>query len=685
MTTKWLRQRAPAFWLVMGGALLTAVVYWPGLSGSWLFDDFPNIVDNSGIHSSNLSLASLVNAALSSPASQFKRPLASLSFAANYLATGLAPFSWKATNLAIHLLNGWLVFLLTRALLFSVAANAARDHAPSEETPSPTPGNSRRVGIVAALTSTSWMLLPINLTGVLYVVQRMESLANLFVLIGLLGYVVGRQRMIGGRRGPWLCISSVLMATVLGLLAKETAVMLPLYAFLIEWLVFRLASSRGLHEGRCEHRGLKWFFALALALPMSAGLAWLLPGLLKPSAWATRDFTLGTRLLSESRIVSDYVVWTLLPTPGALSFYHDDFRISTGLLSPWTTLASIAFLTALVTAAWMQRRRRPLVALGLALYLGCHLLTGTILPLELIYEHRNYFASFGLLLALIPLLAAPRGSAQTTATAQRELDRPNPFDLPLPLSLPRHIVLAGLMLLWTVETSQTATAWGNPLSLAQDLATRAPASPRAQYELGRTYIIYSRYDPLSPFVESAYSALEKAAALPNSSILPEQALIFMNARMGLSVKDSWWDSLIAKLSAHPAGVQDESSLGALTKCSREGACHLPQGRMMDAFRAAISHPDPSARLLATYSDYAWTVVGDHALGLSLIKRAISAAPAEPVYRTTVIRMLMASGKYDQARQALQKLEALNFGGRLNGSIAELRARLPPIERPHGCQ
>ena len=41
------------------------------------------------------------------------------------------------------------------------------------------------------------MLLPINLTGVLYVGQRMESMANLFVLAGLIGYVTGRRRMLG--------------------------------------------------------------------------------------------------------------------------------------------------------------------------------------------------------------------------------------------------------------------------------------------------------------------------------------------------------------------------------------------------------------------------------------------------------------------------------------------------------
>jgi hypothetical protein len=150
----------------------------------------------------------------------------------------------------------------------------------------------------------------------------------------------------------------------------------------------------------------------------------------------------------------------------------------------------------------------------------------------------------------------------------------------------------------------------------------------------------------------------------------------MNARMGLPLKDAWWDSMIAKLKARPPGVQDESSLSALTQCAREGVCHLPEVRMVEAFRAALSHPNPSARLLATYSDYAWNTLGDHALGQKLIEQAISTAPQEPAYRITCIRMLLSRGQFDRARQAIKELETLNFGGRLDGSIAELRSSLP---------
>ncbi|MBM7126868.1 hypothetical protein ISP19_15940 [Dyella flava] len=644
------------------GLALTAAIYWPGLSGSFFFDDNPNIVDNKGVQPTDASLPSLINAALSSPSSEFKRPLSSLTFAANYLLTGLDPYWMKLTNLVIHLLNGWLVFLLARALI------ALAQRAVTIET--------QRTGVIAALIACGWMLLPINLTGVLYVVQRMESLANLFVLMGLIGYVAGRKLMLTQSNNPFssqfrsdwggfgICAASLAIFTLIGLLAKETAVMLPLYAFLIEWVLFGfyrrpITPSQNTHLREWRLISL---YTIGLLIPLIVGLAWLLPSLLRPESWATRNFTLSTRLLSEARIVVDYIIWTLLPTPHALSFYHDNFVISTGLWHPWTTLPCILILVAMAGLVLVLRQRRPLASLGIALFLGAHLLTATILPLELVYEHRNYFASFGLLLAVVPLLTTGL-SRQASQPAQGFI-------------LARSTTLATLLLLWTFETAITAIAWSSPLSLAETLATRAPGSPRAEYELGRTYIIYSHYDPSSPFTAMAYAPLERAAALPDSSILPQQALIFMNSRMHLPLKDAWWTSMIEKLKSRPPGVQDESSLGALTDCARDHDCDLPPQHMIDAYLAALSHPNPSARLLAMYGDYAWNVLDDRDLGVRMAEKAVKADPSETTYRITLIRMRVVLGQTSEAMCGYQQLALMNVGGRLD---QELKSLLDMIE------
>lgn len=692
------------------GMLVCGAIYSAGLSGSYLFDDYPNIVDNHAVQPTSASLSSLVGAALSSSSSEFKRPLASLSFAANYLASGLDPYWMKLTNLVIHLLNGLLVFLLARSLLRIAAAPRSRadDFASAEWT-----GHwNNRTGVVASLIATCWMILPINLTAVLYVVQRMESLANLFVLLGLIGYVAGRRLMLKASSDTsdkpglirktsmldcnfFLCLFSITVPTALGVLAKETAVMLPLYALLVEWAIFRFASATAANtttSGKEFDRRVIGMFLLVLGIPLVIGMSWLLPGILKTENWATRDFTLGTRLLSEARIIVDYIVWTVLPTPDALSFYHDDFRISTSLFSPPSTIVSLVVLIAIFTLTLHIRKKRPLVALGIAFFFGCHLLTGTILPLELIYEHRNYFASFGLLLALVPLLAAPHSRTRLSATGEAPdadvaiaittikiesmataggAEISQPVDA-LPMALPRYILLIGLIVCWSGLTALTSYAWGQPMRLAEDLANRASMSPRAQYELGRTYIIYSHYDPASPFTKLAYKALEKAAVLPKSTILPEQALIFMNARMTLPLKNEWWDSLVQKLRSRAPGVQDESSLASLAQCAQEYHCDLPKTRMKNAFTAALSHPNPSARLLATYGDYAWNVLDDRALGIRMIMAAVQASPSEPAYQITLIRMLGAENRSVEAKQALKRLQSLNIGGRLDTNLAQLR-------------
>lgn len=634
--------------ILVTGLLLTLAVYIPGTNGGFIFDDYPNIVDNTGLHPKSVTVGSLVRASLSSPSSEFKRPLASLTFAANILATGVDAAPMKVTNIVIHLLNGLACFFLTR-LLLSAWRSQAHDLALAND------------GVVASLVTTAWLLLPINLTSVLYVVQRMESLANLFVFVALICYVKARTTM---RRNSWsdlaLAAAAITILPVIGLLAKETAVLVPLYALLIEWALFK-GDSRASDGQPVFDRRVRNLFIAVLAVPFVLGSAWMAIKLSNPRAWASRDFTLGTRLLSECRIVIDYVVWTVSPRAGDLSFYHDDFVISRGWLSPPTTLLGAAAIASLLALTVALRNKRPLMALGLGLFFACHVLTATVVPLELIYEHRNYFSSYGLMLALIPPLAARGDTSQ--------------------LVLARRTVLGALVAYWALQTAMTASAWGSPLGLARELADRAPDSPRAQYELGRTYIILSHYDPHSPFTRLAYTPLERAMNLPGSSILPEQALIFLNARMHVPLKDSWWDSIVRKLKVRRPSVQDESSLGALSTCAIQDLCNLPKERMVEAFSVALSHPNPTARLLAMYSDYAWGELGDLDLAYRTIKDATAAAPAEPAYIITRTRIAVQLGQLQDAEAQIQRLEDLNIGGSLSTDIGKLRKSLVSARKP----
>jgi protein O-mannosyl-transferase len=318
---------------------------------------------------------------------------------------------------------------------------------------------------------------PINLMAVLFVVQRMESLSHTFVFAGLWLYLHGRQRQFDGAMVGRGSSRGLVGCTALGLLAKESAVLLPLYAFLVE-LVLRMSGPVARDRAHWLDRRVLALFAVVLFVPAALGLAWLLPQMLAPAAWAGRDFTLAERLLTELRVVVDYLRWTLLPDIGQLSLYHDDYPVSRGWLQPWTTLASALVLAALVAAAWLVRRRAPLVALGIAWFLAAHLLTATFIPFELVYEHRNYFASLGICLAAgAGLLLAPRGGSSRRIGGL--------------VAVLAVLALAGL-------THLRAREWSDPYRFAASEAAKHPQSPRATYGYGKLLADASGYDPDSP-------------------------------------------------------------------------------------------------------------------------------------------------------------------------------------------
>jgi tetratricopeptide (TPR) repeat protein len=87
-----------------------------------------------------------------------------------------------------------------------------------------------------------------------------------------------------------------------------------------------------------------------------------------------------------------YLTLILCPLPGRLSIDHD-FALSTSLLHPWTTLPAIVLTIAVVVGALFQTRKRPLLSFSVLFFFLNHLVESSIIPLELVFEHRNYLPS----------------------------------------------------------------------------------------------------------------------------------------------------------------------------------------------------------------------------------------------------------------------------------------------------
>lgn len=625
---------------LLAALFAVAMVFAPGLSGGFALDDFPNIVHNAALTPSSYSFRALLGAAFSSDSGPLARPLTMLSFALQIAGSGLAPYPLKLANLAIHLANGALIFFLCRGITQALRARCAAEPQAMEI-------------LFPVAVSAAWLLAPINLTAVLYVVQRMESLAALFTLLGLLAYLHGRLRLDAGRPGgmAWMA-GGLVLGSALAALAKETGVLLPAYAFVLEWVLFGFRSAV---DGR-RSTPLLVLFAAVLLVPGAAGVLATLPGALSGDAYASRPFGLTERLLTEARVVADYLRWIAMPDLRELGLYHDDYPLSRGWVTPASTLPAVLLLVGLLALALWLKGRRPLVSLGLLFFFVGHGLVSTYLPLELVYEHRNYLPSFGIFLAVCAFLMEPRRGAWRVAGLT---------------------LVAGLIGLGAITTFLRAGEWAEPGRLAYLEATRHPASPRANYELGRMFGEQAK-DPNGLAFSMAVKSFESAADLPNSGLLPLQAQIVMKARLGRPVEGELWERMKMVIESRPLARQDITALHALISCQREGRCRFPAERLGDVLELAHGINPADARLHTLYANYAANVTHDRELALRLMNRAVALAPRNPQYWENLISLQTAMGQHAEARVGLAYLRELNRFGTLDATLERLDAGLRAV-------
>lgn len=618
--------------------ILTCGIFWPGLSGGFVFDDFPNIVTNARIHAEDLSFETMRTAARAYEPGSWGRPLATIGFAIDYLISGKDPIAFKVHSLLVHLLNTLLVFALCLRLLPLAFPQASEPLA-------------ARLRQAAFWMAVVWAVHPLQASSVLYVVQRMETLAVTFLLLALLCYLRGRRDQVDGRFGwGWLFASGGLAGV--GLLAKETGVVFPLLAWMLELTVLGFRA-----HNPSTTRLLKGLYLVGLILGV-AGFAMFSARYLGPDVYALRDFSAGERVLTQFRALGLYLQQILLPLPSSMTFYYDNYPPSRGLLTPASTLVCAVLLVALLAAAAWWRRRLPLFALGIFWFFSAHVLTSGVIPLELVFEHRNYFALLSVLLAITGLIGG---------TTQFQPGR-----------VLRTSVVIGLVTV-AVLGAFRATTWGSQLRLAEDLAARNPGSPRASSELATTYFGIAGNDPDSHAWALAIREFERGAALPNSSPLPEQGLILMTASVDGEVKPAWWDSLIEKLGRMPISPQEVMTVTGLVG-QRIAGFALDDRRLAEAYLTLVRRSTPPAGAYALFADHSLRFLGDTSQAQSLFIRSIEQAKHDPAFVARVVQGLATDGQLEIARAVRARAIELGILDAADHDIAEPDQSDPP-EQP----
>lgn len=586
-------------------ALLAALVFLPGLGGGFVFDDEPNIVYNYHVHLQKLDALGLAVAAFSEQPGGITRVLPTASFALDYWrGGGLDPAVFKATNIAIHALTTFALAWLWRTLLLAAAVP---------------PHTARPAAIALAL---AWALHPLQVSSVLYVVQRMQTMATLFLVLALLAYLKARLAQIDGRasRYQWLLVVAM---WVLAIGCKEDAVLLPAYTFALELTVLRFrASSAGMA------RRLRRAYQTATGIAAAAFVLLVVPHYWQWEHYPGRDFSTPERLLTQGRALAIYLWEILVPLPRNMPFYYDWLKPSRGLLEPWTTLPALVLVVGLSAAAWCLRVRRPLLGLGILWFFSAHLVTSNVVNLELAFEHRNHFALLGIVLAAGDLLALG---------ARR-------------FRLGRHsqVAVVGILLvLLGSATVARAMSWSSPLALALTTTQLAPNSARAWNLLSRHYFeAGGGYAPGNPYLGKAIDAAAKGdAGAPYATSNLTNLIIFKTLQGSITHAD--WNRYFDRLERVVMGFQNQRALRTLVNNANNGV-PLDEDSVLKAVEIIVRRGQPQSSDFAAIGFFLLEKTRTPERAYPYFVRAVQTAPPGAWATHVTIAKLRGQGRMDWA-------------------------------------
>lgn len=436
-----------AGFLIRFGILLLALlalvifVYWPGLTGPLVLDDYANLslLGEKGGVSNWQNFQHFVFGNASGPSG---RPISALSFLIDAQDWPANIASFKYTNILIHALTGvvlcWLVITLFQFLELS-RQNAA---------------------LLGLLVSALWLLHPLNVATTLYVVQRMTQLMALFGLIALLCYVKGRVLILTDNRNGILLLCLALFPFALfSVLSKENGALLLLLIVAFELSIFQHAVKNSLF--------INWFRIGILAPLIILGVYLFFTLSSTLAGYEFRYFTLVERLLSETRVLVIYLGKIFIPTGVEAGLFHDDFKVSQSLLAPISTLFALLFLLSILSVGIIWRKKQPILFLGVAWFFAMHLLESTYIPLELYFEHRNYMSMIGPLISCVWYFYALLDK-QGSAIFKR-----------ITMAIVSFVIVGMSWLTW-----QQSKLWGHTGELYSYWAYKQPESSRAQLTYG---------------------------------------------------------------------------------------------------------------------------------------------------------------------------------------------------------
>ncbi len=391
-------------WLALALIAATALLIYANIyDAPFVFDDIPQIVEKRAIRD--------LRAYASWQALRYPRVLVDFTFALNYRLGKIDVFGFHLFNVLVHVLNGFLVYFLSRAVLTRLAAMTGGERGLSLSARAPL------IALAAALLFTSH---PLQTQAVTYTVQRYTSMAAFFYLASVLCYLRTRSLQLGKPRTalglPGIAAGFGLtgLCGFLAFLCKQSAASLPLAILLVEYFCFD-RSRQG------WQRKLLWLLPgclvfLVFILYVSGAFRGAGGGFGKlledVSRLAQETDRVGrwTYLCTQFNVLLIYIRLLFLPIGQNLDYLYP---FKKGF---WDGLTPLSFLAVgvLLALALALRNRRPVAAFGILWFFVTLAVESSVIPIrDALFEHRLYLPLWGPSLAIAAGLLAtgPGGKA----------------------------------------------------------------------------------------------------------------------------------------------------------------------------------------------------------------------------------------------------------------------------------
>ena len=490
-------------------AFVALVIYSNIYETPFVFDDINQVEDKATIRDLKIFLTPRALLSVS------PRPIVDLTFALNYKFGELNAFGYHFVNVTIHIINGFLAYILSlvifKQLLNSPAQRFGHSNSQKSKVQNPksqvdlklrtyniaarttevVPGvfqstiNNRQssIYVMSLLTALIFVAHPIQTQAVTYTVQRYTSMAAMFYLASVLLYLKARvlqQR--GGGNGQLSVVSGhreekrgtfgfqvlayfalSFLCGILALLSKESSVSLPGVILFAEYMLFD-------RTWQGWKRKLLWFLPAVVIMGVfflyvygffrgQVQFGRLLEDvseMMRAPGTATSRWDY---LCTQFNVVVIYIRLLFLPVGQNLDYMYP---LKTGFFDGYTPLAFFFLLLIVGLGIW-NIKKRPVITFGIFWFFMTLSVESSVFPIkDTLFEHRLYLPMFGFGLVIAYMV----------------------FCL-LPIKRLWCVILTILIIVSLVTATYLRNrTYENGITLWSDVVSKSPLNFRAYYNLG---------------------------------------------------------------------------------------------------------------------------------------------------------------------------------------------------------